>query len=791
MPDVVIIQENLSQELTILAVPAAVESDLVYTKGGGTIWPQLVNDFVENGYQWHKGNPVISDQLLLKSYDNTRIINETLKTYSGTITKGLFTLDTTSIVDSETFAWDEVYTSPLGQYEAILNATPMTSYAFKFTADESEELYIATHDMNIIPKDGDYIFIQKARDLIENTYYTDGFNNFPVITNTESYQFKILNTSISVIDGANTIYKLILDKSFKPIIGAQYNIVLLNRENTGIQKELFLDTFEQIEVHRDQLLGDPYNNTSNSTVPSGRKNYLNYKSAQYLGLKTLQNGIINSTLTPFLVFDINNEIRDKFKVEAESFSFLLPFVMFQQDTRVAPNIDVVNKLVNKGTIYSSSNVGQYSGLYFLWDTELQYRVGWLFYDLRIVVIDDSELATAMSYNSNRNYTLPAPVPSMGNTLKNPGGGVDIEISDVSNTTPITITTAVPHNLSEGTGIFITDVYVLDGGGAIISSNANGFKYIKLVYPNGPSQPADPNKFTLWDATLTVPVIGNGTFVRNPSDSSGKVLGTIPEYSYFMTYRLRGKHHSSVAPYSQTISFNFTKDGKVDDSNDAQLRFRIEPLKFLQDNTVTIGYEATDLEIIIGKYTNDNPVAPNLVTGFENAVVLPISELTYPTNLFSLGNQASLASIVVTKEDYENFVALIGGVGPYDKVSNPTGDPTFDIVSNYSHYVYVGGTIPETIVTGEGKWTLGNLTYQQEVEKYRTTIEVVVPAGAWNDTTNPTYNPENPFIKDRYISEIGLVVTEDGIEKPMIYAKVSPAVKKTNILDIILSMSIDF
>lgn len=791
MPDIVIIQENLTQELTILAVPAAVESDLVYTKGGGTIWPSLVNDFVATGYQWHKGNPVISDQLLLKSCDNTRITNETLKTYSGTISKGLLSLETTVFDSATLFYWDEVYTSPLGQYESISSVTAMSLYTFKFTGDESEELYIATHDMNIIPKDGDYIFIQKARSLIENTYYTDGFNNFPVITNTESYQFKILNTTISVVDGANTIYKLILDKSFKPILGAQYNIVLLNRENTGIQKELFLDTFEQVEVHRNQLLGDPYNNTSNTTVPLGRKNYLNYKSSQYLGLKTLLNGIINSTLTPFLVFDINNEIRDKFKVEANSFFFYLPFVMVQQDNRVSPQIDISNRLVNFGTIFTSTNIGQYSGLYFDWDTELQYRIGWLFYDLRIIVIDDSEIATAMGYNSNRNYTLPAPVPSMGNTLKNPGGGVDIEISDVSNTTPITITTAVPHNLSEGTGIFIADVNVLDGGGTIIPSNANGFKYIKLVYPNGPSQPSDPNKFTLWDATLTVPVIGNGTFVRNPSESSGKVLGTIPEYSYFMTYRLRGKHHSSIAPYSQNVSFNFTKDGKVDDSNDAQLRLRIEPLKFLQDNTVTVGYEATDLEIIIGKYTNDNPVAPNIVTGFEDVVVIPISELTYPKNLFSAGNQASLSSVIVTKEDYENFVALIGGVGPYDKVSNPTGDPSFDIVSNYSHYVYVGSSIPDTVVTGEGKWTLGQLTYQHEVEKYRTTIEVVVPAGSWNDTTNPTYNPENPFIKDRYISEIGLVVTEDGIEKPMIYAKVSPAVKKTNILDIILSMSIDF
>ena len=51
--------------------------------------------------------------------------------------------------------------------------------------------------------------------------------------------------------------------------------------------------------------------------------------------------------------------------------------------------------------------------YHLWDTNTDIngypnRVGKLFPDLKIVIIDDEELVAAMNYKSNRNWTLPAP-----------------------------------------------------------------------------------------------------------------------------------------------------------------------------------------------------------------------------------------------------------------------------------------------------------------------------------------------------------------------------------------------
>ena len=51
--------------------------------------------------------------------------------------------------------------------------------------------------------------------------------------------------------------------------------------------------------------------------------------------------------------------------------------------------------------------------YHLWDTNqnsngLPNRVGKVYPDSKIIVFDDQEIVAAMSYKSNRNWTLPAP-----------------------------------------------------------------------------------------------------------------------------------------------------------------------------------------------------------------------------------------------------------------------------------------------------------------------------------------------------------------------------------------------
>jgi len=792
-------QTNPSVEIIMLAAPLPNESDLVYTTGGGSILANLKEDLIQGGNLYHGGNPLINLDYTTKGCENVVLKSDPIQTESNLVDKGLIYFNSAS----NKYFWSEVYTTPLGYYREVTTVPNPNNYEFSTsstTGTPGNQILIAVKDINVLPKMGDYIIIQKVDDSISvnNDSYTDDIESFPININSELYQFKVTQSLIDSGSGTSVLYRLILDKSISLIANGVYSIVLLNRENTGIQKELFYDTFEQIEIHRDQLLGDPYNNTNNFALPLGRKNYLSYNGFSALGLGTMLNNIINVERTPFIIFDINDEIKDRFVPRENSFEFLLPFIMIQNDIRVGTALNNPNKLVNSGVNQREENgVGSYCGLYFDWDAQKSNRIGWILYDLRIVVIDDSETVMALGYNSNRNYTLPAGslVPGIGNDIQNPGGGSEliIENLEVINVNQVVVKTTTLHNLISGTEVFIYNTYVVDTNGNTIPASSNGTRYVKLLNPN------DPFKFQIFnDAALTSPILSNGTYTINNGES-GKVKGTLPKYKYFYTYRLIGQHYKSILPYSKLTEFNFAKNGNVDNiSLDAQLNISLPKIKWLKDSVNLKGFVATDLEIIIGAYLNDDPINPQKITGIGDVVVIPITELINSRSLIESGTQSSFNtitnSIKVFKQDLENFVAKVGGVGAYDKMTNPNGDPTYDILNNYKHYTYTNGDpIPSDLVVGKGKWTLGNLKYRTQVEQYRTTIKVVVPAEKWNDTTNPTYDPTNSFIKDRFISEVGIVVqdTTTNTEKPMIYAKIAPAIKKTSDLDIIINLSIDF
>lgn len=798
---IVNIQSNPIVEIALIQAPTAAESDLIYTAGGGSILPNMKEDLVDGGNWYHGGNPLISTAYEVKDCNNTSVVSTDVHTTSGSITRGLIYVDSIN----NKYYWDEVYTTPLGLYTEVSSTPDPVNYELKIDAvsgEQGNQLLVTIKDINILPKAGDYIIIQKIKDsiVISNGSYTDDIHSLPVYTNTELYQFKITQVLIESGGGNAVLYRLILDKSIALITGGKYSLVLLNRENTGIQKELFLDTFEQIEVQKQQLLGDPYDNTSNSALPAGRKNYLNYSSVGYLGIANYLNNIIVPGKTPIIIYDLNDDIKDRILPVSNSVEILLPFILVQKDTRTNPILlSSPNKLINKGDIlFEENGVGKYAALYFEWDTDLTYRVGWVFHELRIYVIDDPELATALTYNANRNYTLPKAnvVQNLGNDLINPGGGIVLNVDNLEtiNTNEIVVKTTEVHGFQSGLQVFISDVFVTDINNNTIPSSANGTKYIKLLTPN------DPYKFQIYsDSALTIPIISNGTFISNQLGSSGQVKGTLPQFSYFYTYRLIGEHYSSILPHSIITDFNFAKDGKVDNTSiDAQLTVTWDKMKWLIDSVNTDGFEANDLQFIIGRYKNDDPINPQTVTGFDQIVVIPITELINTRNLKVANVQDDFSTLTtalkITKQDYNSFVSKIGGTGTYDPISNPNGDPSYDIKNNFKHYTYTNGDpIPNDLVVGKGKWTIGNIKYQNEVDKYRATIQLLIPADKWNDTTNPTYDPTNPFITDRYISEVAIVVKDEITltEKPMIYAKIAPAIKKTMNLDYLLQLNLDF
>ena len=77
----------------------------------------------------------------------------------------------------------------------------------------------------------------------------------------------------------------------------------------------------------------------------------------------------------------------------------------------------------------------------------------------------------------------------------------------------------------------------------------------------------------------------------------------------------------------------------------------------------------------------------------------------------------------------------------------------------------------------------------EIEQYRSKIKIVIGSDEWNDTMNPSYDSNNTFIKNKYISEIA--ITDKDSDKPLIYAKIAPPIRKVPNLDIVLSLSIDY
>lgn len=810
MANTYFVQQNIIREVDIIALPIITSDYLTYQGGGGTIFgTTLQNDLAQSGGQYHQGNPSLTGNSIpiYRVGNKVNIIKETIDVVSPLITRGLFIyrqlVSSPSDINSKTngkYYWDEVYTSPIGVMQVASSGSSSTTFSLS-----GNQLVLQTNDINIIPKEGDYIVFQLINTLQHTNLpsdvsaptpgeYSDGFSNLPVIFNTETYQLKILSVSFSAPAGVNTIYTIVTDKSLSVATNDYYSIVLLNRENTGLQKELFYDTFNQVEVHRDQLLGDPYFNTF-STFPLGRKNYLNYNQAQYLGLRNLLLNNINAVNqefieTPFMVYDITNDIQDRFNPQVSTlsninFQFHLPLVMIQEDTSNDLNI-----LTNYGIIQNeTTGVGRYSGLYLQWSPTTGKRYGFVFYDLRIVVIDDSELALALAYNSNRNYTLPqSSFTSTGNSTANNISTINLSIIGLQNNSSGGATVVVvngKHGLSNGDAVTITDVNVIvPGSNQIQSASVNDIKYIKRYYTDPINLLGElTDRFYVYnDQSLTTGVIGNGQFINNGVGNSGSVHGASLTYNYFYTYRIKNDRYSSILPYSQIQSFNFATDASVDNAN-GSLNINIPQFTYL--NHPDGGFECNDLEIIIGKWSASDPTQPFLITGIEDVVVISVQDTPTP----NLPNNISSINLSVPISLYNSFVARIGnGLGAYDFTTNPNGDPNYDVLNNLKHYNITSGTFDPTLYTAEGKWTLGNLTYQTQVEQYRAKMQVVVGAGEWNDTTNPSYDPTNPLIQEKYISEIALCGS--GSDTPIVYAKISPAIKKTPDLDLLVQLSID-
>ena len=164
----------------------------------------------------------------------------------------------------------------------------------------------------------------------------------------------------------NTFYKNSFSESINVLPSEQKTISIIHYTNQGI------DNF-----YGEKFAMEPFDATFSGATGQARNFKLTMPTLMWHKSKT---GVVGET----------------FYVDPDGFDDLNLFKPFYMYSSKNDNMN------NPGLRY-----------YHLWDTHANTdgypnRVGKVFPDLKIVVIDDEELCAALSYKSNRNYTLPAP-----------------------------------------------------------------------------------------------------------------------------------------------------------------------------------------------------------------------------------------------------------------------------------------------------------------------------------------------------------------------------------------------
>lgn len=412
MPQI-ILNNNQTSLLPLIVNPAQLVDPeyLIYAGNGGNNYNNsgdlLQKDNVSPSLLYHGGHKRYTAEIKFEDCNNLQTEVSKQEFISSEFTKGITRLD------GSTWLWDELLTTPMGLFK---ENTIVGVYNFKLT--NLREITINVGDVSIMPTSGDWLIIQKyfeteftlpapQNTTVSTGNYTDDIDSLPLFQS-ELWQFQIL----SALQGSTaTEWIITIDKDFTPHSDGYYTFVLLNREETQAIREQFIDTWQKIEVQTEQILGDSYNYTG-SLKPKGATNFLDYDGSEYLGLHNFLGHIDNNSIKDskkFLVFDYDNNIQDHLYYEDNSFVINLPHVMHQFT-------DSILQIKNKGK-FLDSYVGDWGRLYIYNNEMEEINIGYIFYDLRICIITDAEIIIALSYNSNRNYTLPEPIIENVNKLQ--------------------------------------------------------------------------------------------------------------------------------------------------------------------------------------------------------------------------------------------------------------------------------------------------------------------------------------------------------------------------------------
>lgn len=730
-----------------------------------------------------------------------------------------------------TYLWDEVYVTPLGQYEikrlADFDKSGRQFYMGDDLGVDSNVLHIVISDPNIVPIVGDIISLQVTQTSEVPTYdsgdsNTNDINSVINTLGTQHFLFTILS---SVVESSTPVitYTIVVDKTFKALADVSetrtFFFSLLNRGG------LYSNTWEFHEIHRRQLLGDPYDN-KNISKPVGRKNYLNYIGAEYLGAASQLKGFMNGDDTPFVLLHFGDKLRDRISlnsgINSKGFEVHFPNLLIQGEQ--SPAI-----FVNAAASYNAAGIGWYSPLVLKYPQGVVKRYGWVCHDLRIAVIDDAEVATALGYNSNRNFTLPdnytSLIPNIGNRKMNSNVNSPLDISSIiDDNGVIRVTTKLAHGLSLGDAVNITGVE----GCPVVNTSTGRYWYV---------QPVDATKFKIYTNTsLSVWPTLTSQDVYTPG--TGICYGSNPDYKYFVTYKLRGRYYDSL-PMSKLLPFNFTDSSTVNiDNLTGILDVSLPQLTHLFTETHKEGFElssetkgnlpAPQWDLVVGTFTFD-VTDPTTVTGITNVKIIPgellynegttiqsanhtmsISVSTYLDTVPGVPELQALSTynlkpgtlkyVELTNSYYKYYESAALGITdqPGWVASNNTG---FWLKTDCGLYnltttekIYKLDALPVNLLTGKNKWLIGNVFYHEQSEQYRLTFEVQLPADKWNGTTNPSYEPGNELMNSKLISEIAFLVADKSgnvEDAPYVYAKITPPLKKNNTSSMSIAVSLDF
>ena len=340
--------------------------------------------------------------------------------------------------------------------------------------------------------------------------------------------------------------------------------------------------------------------------------------------------------------------------------------------------------------------------YHLWDTHansngIPSRIGKVFPDSKLVIIDDEEIIAAMSYKSNRNWTLPAPQLSL--------------------ITPNTC--GVESQSTDG-----------------VMSSANETMYVTYRFTN-------QNTFTNSLHSNYYPKIVGNNNICNPETSKNVAVRFGPEFSC-LNYQEQPPIEDTCFILTEELDITITE-------NDDDLIWCDDSILLTKDNTselketylntsgsmktsdpitdcdVKPGFFATNFEIIAQKVTTGNRPQPNAWK------IIDFTDYISATTVNGYITQEGLTgtTFVITKELYDN--APIYNLGDYIELT-PQGNTAPDLNFGDEYYFY------------------GSLETDIQATIYEMNYKIVLNFNEFQNTSNPTWTTGN----QSYVSEIALL-----------------------------------